>query len=129
MLPNRAASYAAAIGALALGLLPLAGNLDWTSTAGVLGAIAAISAVVWKWLDGYSKYERGEGAALIPGDELDDELDYDEAAADGFDEATAPPIPPAAVEAANTPDVGPGTTYAPGIHPAPGTAPPDTRPS
>jgi hypothetical protein len=123
VLPNRLATYAAALGALALGLLPLAGNLDWTSTAGVLGAIAALSAVAWKWLDGWSKYERGIGDGLLPGDELDDDDDLEPALDDEFDEATAPPIPPAAITAAHAPA---GTTYAPGAT-STGT-PPDTRP-
>jgi hypothetical protein len=132
VLPNRAASYLAAATALVLGLLPLVGNLDWTSTAGIIASIGAILGIAYKWLDNWGKYERGEGVGLLPGDELDDELDYDEAAAAGFDEHTAEPIPPAAVEAANTPDTGPGTTYAPdsprGGLERPLERPPDTRP-
>lgn len=95
-LPNRVAVYAAALVAVLGGLTPLIGNLDWTSTAGILGGLAALSAVVYKWLDGWSKYERGVGTALLPGD-LDDE----------FDEETAEPIPEHVVEASNAPE---GTT-------------------
>jgi hypothetical protein len=98
-LPNRTAVYATALIALALGLLPLVGNLDWTSTAGIVAAISAILGVVYKWLDNWGKYERGEGPGIMPGyDQLDDE----------FDEQTAEPVPDAVVAAAHAPE---GTTY------------------
>ena len=97
-LPNRLATYATALGALALGLLPLVGNLDWQSTTGILGAIVAITGVVSVWLYNWGKYERGEGDLVMPGDE---------ALEDGFDEATAEPIPEPVVEASR------GTTLAP----------------
>jgi hypothetical protein len=82
-LPNRIAIYLTATGALAAGLLPLAGNLDWESTAGILGAIIAITSVVSIWLYNWGKYERGEGPAIFPPD-LDDP----------YDEDTAPPAQP-----------------------------------
>jgi hypothetical protein len=109
-LPNRIAVYVTALGALAAGLLPLVGNLDWESTAGILGALVAITGVVATWLYNWGKYERGDGAGIMPG-ELDDE----------FDEQIAEPVPAAAVEAANTPE---GTTYAePSSRQPPGFAP------
>ena len=98
-LPNRLAVYATAAGALAAGLLPLVGNLDWESTAGILGAITAISGVVAVWLYNWGKYERGEGELVMAGD---DELE------DGFDEQTAEPVPPNVRNAAHA-----GTTYDP----------------
>lgn len=107
-LPNRTAVYLTSAIALVLGLLPLVGNLDWTSTAGIVAALGAILGVVYKWLDNWGKYERGEGAALLPGDELDE---FDDELDDGFDEAAAEPIPPAVAEAAHMPDA--GTTYDP----------------
>lgn len=57
MLSNRAAIYIAALVALAGGLAPIVGDLDWTSTVGVLTAVATIGAVVVKWLDGWQAYE------------------------------------------------------------------------
>lgn len=134
-LPNRLAVYATALGALALGLLPLVGNLDWTSTAGVLGAIAAIGGVVGIWLFNWGKYERAEGPGILPAaelDELDEDPFYDELADDEFDEQSAEPIPPVVAEAAHTPE---GTTYTPapgelegGGPSTPGVPPPGPRP-
>ena len=100
-LPNRLAAYGTAAIALLAGLAPLVGNLDWESTAGIIAGLAAILGVAVKWLDGYSKWERGEGNALLPG-ELDDE----------FDEDAAEPIPDDVVDAANRPEQLPaeGTT-------------------
>ena len=98
-LPNRLAAYGTAAIALLAGLAPLIGNLDWESTAGVVAALGALLAVVVKWLDGWQKWERGEGDALLPG-ELDDD----------YDEETAEPIPEPVVAAANA---GEGTTYDP----------------
>ena len=102
-LPNRMAVYLTGAIALILGLVPLVGNLDWTSTAGVLAALAAIGVVVREWLVNWGKWERGEGNALLPG-ELEDE----------FDEETAEPIPPEAVAAAQADE---GTTYTPPAEP------------
>ena len=100
-LPNRLATYATALGALALGLIPLVGNLDWESTAGILGAVVAITGVVSVWLLNWGKWERGEGDLVMPGDETLE---------DDFDEAAAEPIP-----ASHTATTAPaGTTYEPG---------------
>jgi hypothetical protein len=81
-LPNRTAVYATGIIALLLGLLPLIGNLDWTSTAGIVAALTAILGVVYKWLDNWGKWERGEGAGIFPGEPEDE-----------FDELHAEPVP------------------------------------
>jgi hypothetical protein len=78
MLPNRIAVYLTGLIALALGLLPLVGNLDWTSTAGIIGAIAAISVVVREWLVNWGKWERGEGEGVLPGI-ADDEFNEEQA--------------------------------------------------
>ena len=110
-LPNRLAVYITGLIALLAGLLPLVGNLDWTSTAGVIAGLLAILGVVYKWLDNWGKWERGEGNALLPG-ELEDE----------FDEQAAEPLPDDVVEAANRPEQLPaeGTTLAPkGTPPGP----------
>ena len=63
-LPNRLATYAAALAALCAAIVPVVADLDWTSTVGVIGGVGALSAVVWKWLDGWQKYE--ERVALEP---------------------------------------------------------------
>jgi hypothetical protein len=98
-LPNRLAVYLTATAALAGGLAPVIGDLDWESTAGIAAGLATILGVAYKWLDGWSKYERGEGAGLLPGEPEDE-----------FDEAAAEPIPEAVVEAANKAVVPPPTT-------------------
>lgn len=54
---NRVVAIATAILALILALVPVVGNFDWTSTAGVLAGIGAIAAIVVKWLDGWQKHE------------------------------------------------------------------------
>jgi hypothetical protein len=112
-LPNRLAVYITAAGALALGLLPLVGNLDWTSTAGILGAIAAIAYVVREWLHNWGRYERGDGPGILPAEEFD-ELD------DGFDEQTADPIPDAVAKLATLSEPGATATGSPppGANPA-----------
>lgn len=98
-LPNRLAAYGTAAIALLAGLAPLIGNLDWESTAGVVAGLGAILAVAVKWLDGWQKWERGDGEALLPG-EIDDD----------FDEETAEPIPEPVVAAAGAAE---GSTYVP----------------
>ena len=73
-LPNRIALYLTAAAALLGALVPIVADLDIESVAGIAAGLAAISAVVYKWLDGWSKYERGEGVGLLPG-EPDDRFD------------------------------------------------------
>ena len=77
-LPNRLAVYISAAVALLAGLAPLIGNLDWESTAGIVAGLLAILPIVYKWLDNWGKWERGEGQGLFPG-EPDDVFDEDEA--------------------------------------------------
>lgn len=145
-LPNRIAVYLTAAAALVAGLLPLVGNLDWQSTAGVLAGLGAILGVVVKWLDGWSKYERGEGPGILPGDDELETLDDYAELEDGFDEANAEPIPPAVAQAAHTPEPEAATRLAtddeleggtpatgsppipPGPRPERARRPPDTRP-
>lgn len=112
-LPNRMAVYLTGFIALCAGLLPLIGNLDWESTAGVIAGLTAIAAVVREWLVNWGKWERGEGAGLLPGD-VEDE----------FDEDTAEPLPDDVIESANRPEGAPtqlpatppegGKTFKPG---------------
>ena len=62
--PNRVAVYlTAASGVTAAIAVPVA-NLDTTSTAGVIGGLAAILGAVYKWLDGWQKHEARGGTAL-----------------------------------------------------------------
>lgn len=65
MLPNRIAVWLTAGAALAAALAPVVGNLDWTSTAGVVAGISAITAVVYKWLDGWQKHEERQAFAGV----------------------------------------------------------------
>lgn len=58
--PNRVAVYLTALAALAGGLAPVVADLDIQSTAGIVAAIAAITAVVNKWLSGWQKYEQDD---------------------------------------------------------------------
>ena len=93
-LPNRLAVYLTGAIALLAGLLPLVGNLDWESTAGVIAGLTAIALVVREWLVNWGKWERGEGAGLLPG-EIED--DFDEEAAE------APPAEPEPPKAGQLP--------------------------
>lgn len=54
---NRIVALVGAIAALVLGLAPVITNADWTSTAGMITAAGAITAVVHKFLDGWQKWE------------------------------------------------------------------------
>jgi hypothetical protein len=65
MLPNRVAAVAAAVISLALGVLPVIGNFDWTSTAGAIAGIVAVLTVTQKWLDGYQKHEQRDHEAVL----------------------------------------------------------------
>lgn len=65
-MPNRVAAVVTALIALALAVLPVVGNFDWTSTAGCIAGVVAVLAIVQKWLDGYQKHEqRAHEAALF----------------------------------------------------------------
>jgi hypothetical protein len=57
MTPNRIAVILTALAALCAGLAPVVADLDWESTAGIIAGISSITAVVYKWLDGWQKYE------------------------------------------------------------------------
>jgi hypothetical protein len=54
---NRAEALAGIVLSIALAILPVIGNFDWTSTAGVLAGIAAVLGIVAKRLDGHQKWE------------------------------------------------------------------------
>ena len=56
-LPNRLAIYLTGFIALIAGLAPLVGNLDWESTAGIIGGLTAIAIVVREWLVNWGKWE------------------------------------------------------------------------
>lgn len=58
MHPNRVVAVAAAVLSLALAVLPVVGNFDWTSTAGVLAGVVAVLSVTLKWLDGWQQHEQ-----------------------------------------------------------------------
>ena len=56
-LPNRLAVYLTGAIALLAGILPLIGNLDWESTAGVIAGLSAIAVVVREWLVNWGKWD------------------------------------------------------------------------
>lgn len=62
--PNRVVVYLTAAAALAAALTTVWGDLDWTSTAGIITALATVLGVVVKWLDGWQKYEASERGDL-----------------------------------------------------------------
>lgn len=55
--PNRVVAVVAAVMSLSLAVLPVVGNFDWTSTAGVLAGVVAVLAVAHTWLIGWQKHE------------------------------------------------------------------------
>lgn len=57
MNPNRVVAVAAAVLSLALAVLPVVGNFDWTSTAGVLAGLTAVLGIALTWLNGWQKHE------------------------------------------------------------------------
>jgi hypothetical protein len=54
LLPNRIAVYMLIVFGIAAAVLPVAANMDWTSTAGVLGGLGAIAAALVTWLRGWT---------------------------------------------------------------------------
>jgi uncharacterized membrane protein YebE (DUF533 family) len=68
MSPNRVVAIATAVIALILGLLPVLGGMDTTSTAGIIAGIAALLGVAYKWLDGWQKHEARLATTAGPDD-------------------------------------------------------------
>lgn len=69
--PARVAAYLAGFSSLFAALAPAVANLDWTSTAGVLGGAATIAAVYTAWAKGRREFEAREhleslGFPLLP---------------------------------------------------------------
>lgn len=54
---GRIVTYLGAAAGLATALAPVLGNLDITSTVGLVGGMGAVAAVVVTWLRGWQKYE------------------------------------------------------------------------
>jgi hypothetical protein len=62
---NRVVAGATALLGLVAAAAPVAANMDWQSTAGVIGGIGAVALVSYKWLDGWQKAEdRGDPGTL-----------------------------------------------------------------
>lgn len=57
MKPNRVVAIAGAVISLALAVLPVVLNFDWTSTAGCIAGIIAILGIVQSWLKGWQEHE------------------------------------------------------------------------
>ena len=73
MTVNRVVAIASAVISLALAILPVAANMDWKSTAGVIAGIVAVLGITQKWLEGWQKHEANVaiGASLRPPDQGD----------------------------------------------------------
>lgn len=56
-----------ALAAAGSSLVVIVGDLDWTSTAGVIGSIVALAPVVIKFLEGVQKYESANYQAALYG--------------------------------------------------------------
>jgi protein-S-isoprenylcysteine O-methyltransferase Ste14 len=55
--PNRWVTLAVSALGLAAGALPAVANLDWSSTAGVVGGAIVVLGVATKWLTGWQQWE------------------------------------------------------------------------
>lgn len=73
MQANRIVVLVTALLGLAAAVLPVAANMDWTSTAGVIGGAAVAAAAAVKWLDGWQRHEDREAFA----EQLDPEFTPD----------------------------------------------------
>lgn len=63
---NRIVAIVAALISLALAVLPVLANFDWTSTAGVIAGIIAVLGIVQTWLEGWQKHEAREALVVLP---------------------------------------------------------------
>lgn len=66
MYPNRVVAVIATLISLALAVLPVVANFDWTSTAGIIAGVVAVLGVTQKWLEGWQKHEARESVAVSP---------------------------------------------------------------
>lgn len=57
MTPNRTVALVVAGLGLLAAVLPAIADMDWTSTAGVIGGLGGVVAIAYKWLDGWQKAE------------------------------------------------------------------------
>lgn len=64
MYTNRVVAVAAALISLALAVLPVVANFDWTSTAGVIAGIVAVLGIVDRWLQGWQAHEARQSLVL-----------------------------------------------------------------
>ena len=55
--PNRLAVYFVAAAALLTALTPVFTDLGWTEVTASIGALASITLIVGKWLQGWQQYE------------------------------------------------------------------------
>jgi hypothetical protein len=100
---NRVVALLGALTLLAAALAPLAANMDWQSTAGILAGIPALAAVIYKFLEGWQRWESPDSFApsvvTVPTPvstqltltETDDKADGEEAAP-RLDSAAAVPL-------------------------------------
>lgn len=95
MQTNRVVAIAATIISLALAVLPVAANMDWTSTAGILAGVIAVLGVTQKWLEGWQKHEDRTLGQKVKLDVSTDEADEDLVPElDGLPEADPDALPP-----------------------------------
>ena len=58
MTPNRVATLIAIIAGVLTAVVPAVANMDWTSTAGVVGGGFAVVVAIVKWLQGWQNHEQ-----------------------------------------------------------------------
>lgn len=54
---NRVVAVASVVVSLALAVLPVLADMDWSSTAGIVAGILALLAVTDRWLKGWQQFE------------------------------------------------------------------------
>jgi hypothetical protein len=60
---NRIVALLSGVLLLVMALAPVIANFDWKSTAGIIAGMPAIALVVYKWLEGWQRWESPESFA------------------------------------------------------------------
>lgn len=58
---NRVVAVLTALLGVAAAIAPVAADMDWTSTIGVITGVGVVAAAALKWLDGWQKAEARDG--------------------------------------------------------------------
>lgn len=62
---NRVVAVASVVVSLALAVLPVLADMDWSSTAGIVAGIVALLGVTDRWLKGWQQFENQIGRAHV----------------------------------------------------------------